>query len=92
MYFPYMTLIGRNPQLTIDNNLNGLSVIVNEQVGHEAMVEQMIQKMQLVVSIHKSLLENVEQAQKKQQKVYTTRKWLQLFEGFEKGEYQNQYA
>jgi len=34
-----MALIGRNPRLTIDNNLNGLCVIVNEQVGHEAMVE-----------------------------------------------------
>ncbi len=34
------------------------------------MVEQMINKMQLVVNIHKTLLENVEQAQKKQWKVY----------------------
>jgi hypothetical protein len=37
----------------------------------------------LVASIHKVLLENVEQAQKKQQKVYATRKGLQLFERFE---------
>jgi len=34
------------------------------------MVEQMINKMQLVVNIHKTLIENVEQAQKKQRKVY----------------------
>jgi hypothetical protein len=31
-------------------------------------------------------LENVEQAQKKQRKVYATRKGLQLFKGFEEGD------
>jgi len=50
------------------------------------MVEQMINKMQLVVNIHKTLLENVEQAQKKQWKVYAVWKRLQLFEGFEEGD------
>jgi hypothetical protein len=45
-------------------------------VGHEAMVEHMINKMQLVVNIHKTLLENVEQVQKKQQKVYVAQKGL----------------
>ncbi len=46
----------------------------------------MINKMQLVISIHKVLLENVEQAQKKQWKVFATQKGLQLFEGFEEGD------
>jgi len=64
--------------------LNGLCEIVDEQMGLEAMVEQMIWKMQLVSSIHKTLLENVEQAQKKQCKVKVPRKGLQLFIGFEK--------
>lgn len=41
-------------------------------MGHEAMAKQMINKMQLVVNIHKTLMENVEQVQKKQQKVYAT--------------------
>ncbi len=50
------------------------------------MAKQMINKMQLVVNIHKTLMENVEQVQKKQQKVYATRKGLQLFEGFEEGD------
>jgi hypothetical protein len=45
---------------------------VDEQVGHKAMIEHMINKMQLVVSIHEVLLENVEQAQKKQWKVFVT--------------------
>jgi len=46
------------------------------------MVEQMILKMQLIASVHKTLLKNVEQAQKRQKKVYATRKGLQTFEGF----------
>jgi len=46
------------------------------------MVEQMIFKMQLIASVHKTLLENVEQAQKRQKKVYAARKGLQTFEGF----------
>jgi hypothetical protein len=63
-------LIQRSPHLTVDNSLNGLCVIVDEQVGHKVMAEQMINKVQLVTNIHKVLLENVEQAQKKQWKMY----------------------
>jgi hypothetical protein len=48
------------------------------------MVEQMILKMQLIANVHKNLLENVEEAQRKQRKVYATRKGLQTFEGFTK--------
>jgi len=81
-----MVLIGRNPRLTANNNLSGLCVVVGKQVGHEAMVELMINKMQLVANIYKTLLENVEQAQKKQRKVYVARKGLQLFERFEEGD------
>ncbi len=78
-----MVLTRCNPRLAIDNNLNGLCELVDEQMGLETIVEQMIQKMQLVFSIFKTLLENVEQAQKKQRKVYTLWKGLQLFIGFE---------
>jgi hypothetical protein len=38
----------------------------------------------LIARVHKTLLENVEQAQRKQRKVYATRKGLQTFEGFTK--------
>jgi len=78
-----MVLIGHNPRLTTNNNLSVLCVVVGKQVGHEVMVEQMINKMQLVANIYKTLLENVEQAQKTQRKVYVARKGLQLFERFE---------
>jgi hypothetical protein len=42
----------------------------------------MILKMWLIASVHKTLLENVEHAQKRQRKVYATRKGLQTFESF----------
>lgn len=42
----------------------------------------MILKMQMITNVHKTLLENVEQAQKRQRKVYVVRKGLQTFEGF----------
>jgi len=44
----------------------------------------MILKMQLIASVHKSLIENVEHAQRKQKNVYVARKGLQTFEGFAK--------
>jgi len=46
------------------------------------MADNMILKMQLITNVHKYLLENVEHAQRKQRKVYATRKGLQTFDGF----------
>jgi hypothetical protein len=77
-----MVLTGRMPKLTIDNNLRGLCDVFDEQENPEVITKQMILKMQLIASVHKTLLENVEQAQKRQRKVYATRKGLQTFEGF----------
>jgi hypothetical protein len=48
------------------------------------MADQMILKMQLIPNVYKSLLENVKHAQRKQRKVYATRKRLQTFEGLQK--------
>jgi hypothetical protein len=70
------------PRLTIDNSLNGLCDVFDEQASPEVMANQMILKMQLITSVHKFLLENVEHAQKKQRKAYATRKGLQTFKGF----------
>ncbi len=50
------------------------------------MFEQMIQKLQLISNIYKFVLENVEQAEKKQHKVYASQKGLQFFEGFQRGD------
>jgi hypothetical protein len=81
-YSPFLVLTGRTPRLTIDNSLNGLCDVFDEQKSLEIMAYQMILKMQLIASVHKSLLENVEYAQRKQRKVYVARKGLQTFEGF----------
>ncbi len=77
-----MVLIGCTPRLTIDNNLNGLCDVFDEQASPEVMANQMILKMQLIANVQKSLFENVEHAQRRQRKVYATRKGLQTFEGF----------
>ncbi len=58
-------LTRRTPRPTIDNSLSCLCDVFDEQASAEVMANQMIFKMQLIVSVHKSLLENVEHAQKK---------------------------
>jgi hypothetical protein len=79
-----MVLIGHTPRLTIDNNLNGSCDVFDEHENPEVIVEQMILKMWLITIMHKTLLENVEHAQRKQRKVYASKKRLQTFEGFTK--------
>ncbi len=81
-YSPFMVLIGRTPRFTIDNSLSGLCDVFDEQESPEAMANQIIFKMQLTANVHKSPLENVEHAQRKQKKVYVAKKGLQTFEGF----------
>jgi hypothetical protein len=70
-----MVLIERTPRLTIDNNLNGFCDLFNAFKGVEAMVEQMVQNMQLIV-VHISLLKHVEHSPKKQKKTYVVCKGL----------------
>jgi hypothetical protein len=77
-----MVLTNHTPKFTIDNSLSGLCDVFDEHASPEVMVDQMILKMQLIASVHKSLLENVEHAQRKQRKVYVAKKGLQTFEGF----------
>jgi hypothetical protein len=60
-----MIFIGRNPRLTIDNNLSTLIEIVDDEIDTNTMVVCMIKKMELITQLHESLLEDVGQAQKK---------------------------
>jgi hypothetical protein len=78
----FMVFTSCTQRLTIDNNLRGLCDVFDEQENHEVMAKQMILKMRLITSVHKTLLGNVKQAQRKQKKVYVVRKGLQTFEGF----------
>jgi hypothetical protein len=81
-YSPFMVFIGCTPRLTIDNNLIGLCDVFDEQENPEFIAKQMILKMQLIANVHKTLLENVEHAHRKQRKVYAAKKGLQTFESF----------
>jgi hypothetical protein len=78
-----LVLIRHIPRLTINNNFNSLCDGFDEHVGLEVLAEQMVHKMQLFTNVHKSLLKNIEQDQKKQRKVHAACKGLQIFDGFE---------
>jgi hypothetical protein len=55
--------------------------VIDDSTDVEINVEQFLQKMKLITSIHESVLFNVEQTQKKQKKTYATRKGKQTFKG-----------
>jgi hypothetical protein len=85
-FSPFMILIGRTPRLRADNYLHTLTQVTDDGVDAEVAAAQFLQKMELIVSIHEDVLLNVEQAQKKQRKTYTTRKGKHMFEGLITGE------
>jgi hypothetical protein len=64
-YSPYMIMTNMTPRLTIDNRLNNSTQIVEDRIVHEEMALHMVFKMKLVAQLHESLLQNVDQAQKK---------------------------
>jgi hypothetical protein len=76
-----MILIGHTPRLRADNYLQALTAEIDDTTNVETMVEQFMQKVTLIASIHETVLLNVEQAQKKQKRTYATRKGKQVFEG-----------
>ncbi len=55
---------------------------MDDHVEPENFVIHMVSKMELVVQLHESLLENVDQTQKKQMKTYATRKSCIMFSFF----------
>jgi hypothetical protein len=61
-YSPFLVFTGCTPRLTINNSLSGLCDVFDEQKNLEVVVDQMILKLQLIASVHKTLLENVEHA------------------------------
>ncbi len=85
-FSPFMILIGRTLRLRADNYLQALSAVIDDGVDVEVVAAQFLQKVELIASIHENVLLNVEQAQKKQRKVYANRKGKHLFEGLVAGE------
>ncbi len=80
-FSPFMILTGRTPRLRADNYLQALTTETNDGDDIEEAAAQFLQKMELIGSIHNSILCNVEQAQKQQKKVYAARRGKHLFEG-----------
>jgi len=64
-FSPFMILTGRTPRLRADNYLHALTVVTDDDVDVEIVAAQFLQKVKLIASIHKNVLFNVEQAQKK---------------------------
>ncbi len=52
-----MVFTNHTPRITIDNSFSGLCDVFNEQENPEVIAEQMIRKMRLITSVHKTLLE-----------------------------------
>ncbi len=80
-FSPFMIITGRSPRLRADNYLNALTDVIDDGTDVEVATAQFLEKVKLIVSIHESVLLNVEQAQKKQKSTYAARKGKHLFEG-----------
>jgi hypothetical protein len=59
-FSPFMILTGHTPRLKADNYLHVLTTITDDDVDVEVTATQFLQKMKLIVSIHESVLLNVE--------------------------------
>jgi len=82
----FMILIGHTPRLRANNYLHSLTAVVDGTADAETTVEQFMQKMKLITSIHENILLNVEHAQQKQKKTYATRRGKQTSEGLVTGQ------
>ncbi|CAK9236573.1 unnamed protein product [Sphagnum troendelagicum] len=83
---PFMIFTGRTPRLRADNHLDALTSEVDDNASVEVTAVRFLKKVQLIASIHKNVLLNVEQAQKKQKNTYANRPGKHLFEGLVAGE------
>ncbi|CAK9863492.1 unnamed protein product [Sphagnum jensenii] len=81
----YMILTGQSPRLRVDNHLNTLTNAIDDSSSVENAAEQFLEKVKLIVSIHKNVLLNVDKAQKKQRGTYANRSGKHLFEGLVAG-------
>lgn len=64
-YSPFIVLARCSLKLTIDNNLNRLHDVFYESIGPKVMAKHMVQNMQLIIEVHRSLFKNVKHVQKK---------------------------
>jgi hypothetical protein len=70
----------------IDNKLAELCEPIVDDWSADQIAEQMVNKVNLISSIHVAVLTNVEEAKKKQKRAYAAHKGNQFFEGFAGGQ------
>jgi uncharacterized protein YvpB len=80
-----MVLIGRTPRFTCDNSLVAFINVEEEELISEEMTQVMVEKLKLISNMHSIMLENMDQAHKRQRKSYVVRKGKQEFVGFQEG-------
>jgi hypothetical protein len=80
-----MVLIGRIPRLTCDNGLSAFTNVQKDELTLYEMTQLMVEKLKLIFDIHSSVLENVDQAQKRKRISYVAWKGKQEFLGLEEG-------
>jgi hypothetical protein len=84
-FSPFMVLIGRTPRLTCDNGLSTFTNVQKDEFTLDEMTQLMVEKFKLIFYMHSFVLENVDQAQKRQCRSYATQKNKQEFSGLEEG-------
>ncbi len=84
-FSPFMIMTGRSPRLRANNYLDALTNEVDDTSNIEDIAVQFLEKVQLIASIHESVLLYVEQTQKKQRNTYANRSGKHLFEGLVAG-------
>jgi hypothetical protein len=80
-----MVSIGKTPRFTCDNSLVEFTNVEEEELTLEEMAQLMVEKLKLISNTHSFVLENVDQAQKRQHRNYVAQKNKQEFVGFEGG-------
>jgi hypothetical protein len=80
-----MVLIGRTLRFTCDNGLSTFTNVQKDELTSDEMTQLMVEKLKLIFDMHSSMLENVDQTQKRQCINYATWKGKQEILGLEEG-------
>jgi len=84
-FSPFMVLTRRTPRLTCDNGLFAFINVEKDELTLDEMTQLMVEKFKLIFDMYSYVLENVDQAQKRQRRSYAARKGKQGFLGLEEG-------